>query len=50
MARKEDDKDLLGIWQDATGQGDDGLRKVMEAEIQRIHEEELPSFLNAESP
>jgi len=49
MARKEDDKDLLGIWQEATGQGDDGLRKVMETAIQRILEEELTSFLNAES-
>ena len=49
MARKEDDKDLLGIWQEASGQGEDGLRKVMETAIQRILEEELTSFLNAES-
>jgi putative transposase len=44
-----DDKDLLGIWQEATGEGDDGLRKVMETTIQRILEEELTSFLQAES-
>ena len=49
MARRKDDKDLLGIWQEATGHGDDGLRKVMETAIQRILEEELTSFLNAES-
>ncbi len=49
MARKEDDRDLLGIWQEASGQGEDGLRKVMETAIQRILEEELTSFLNAES-
>jgi putative transposase len=49
MARKEDDKDLLSIWQEATGQGDDGLRRVMEVAIQRILEEELTSFLQAET-
>ena len=49
MARRMDDKDLLGIWQEATGQGDDGLRKVMESAIQRILEEELTSFLQAEA-
>jgi len=49
MARREDDKDLLGIWQEATGQGDDGLRRVMESAIQRILEEELTSFLQAEA-
>ena len=49
MARRVDDKDLLGIWQEATGQGDDGLRKVMESAIQRIMEEELTSFLQAET-
>ncbi|MRR20868.1 IS256 family transposase [bacterium] len=49
MARREDDKDLLGIWQEATGQGDDGLRRVMETAVQRILEEELTSFLQAES-
>ena len=49
MARNVDDKDLLGIWQEATGQGDDGLRKVMESAIQRILEEELTSFLQAET-
>jgi putative transposase len=49
MARRMDDKDVLGIWQEATGQGDGGLRKVMGSAIQRILEEELRSFLNAES-
>ena len=49
MARREDDKDLLGIWQEATGQGDDGLRRIMESAIQRILEEELTSFLQAEA-
>jgi len=48
MARRGDDKDLMWIWQEATGQGDDGLRKVVEAVIQRILEEELTSFLKAE--
>ena len=50
MARREDDKDLLGIWQEATGQGDDGLRKVMETAIQRILEKELTSFLKCRIP
>lgn len=45
-----DDKDLLGIWQEATGQGDDGLRKVMETAIQRILEKELTSFLKCRIP
>ena len=49
MARSKDDKDLLGIWQEATGAGDDGLRRVMESAIQRILEEELTSFLQAET-
>lgn len=49
MARRMDDKDVLGIWQEAIGQGDGGLRKVMESAIQRILEEELRPFLNAES-
>lgn len=49
MARNVDDKDLLGICREATGQEDDGLRKVMESAIQRILEEELTLFLQAET-
>ena len=49
MARRDDDKDLLGIWQEATGTGEDGIRKVMETAVQKILEEELTSFLKAES-
>ena len=49
MARKMDDKELLGIWQEATGEGENGFRKVLEMAVQKILEEELTSFLKAEA-
>jgi len=48
MARSDDVKGLLGIWQEATGEGEDGLLKLMQNVVQRVLEEELAAFLQAE--
>jgi putative transposase len=48
MARNVDVKELLGIWQEATGEGEDGFLKVMQTVVQRVLEEELSAFLQAE--
>ena len=48
MARSEDVKGLLGIWQEATGEGEDGLLMLMQNVVQRVLEEELTAFLQAE--
>ena len=48
MARSDDVKGLLGIWQEATGEGEDGLLKLMQNVVQRVLEEELATFLQAE--
>ena len=48
MARGVDVKGLLGIWQEATGEGEDGLLKLMQDVVQRVLEEELAVFLQAE--
>jgi len=48
MARGDDVKGLLGIWQEATGEGEDGLLKLMQNVVQRVLEEELATFLQAE--
>jgi transposase-like protein len=48
MARGVDVKGLLGIWQEATGVGEDGLLKLMQDVVQRVLEEELAAFLQAE--
>lgn len=49
MARRGDGNELLGIWQEACGQGDDGLRRLAEHVVQRLLEEEMTVFLGAES-
>jgi putative transposase len=48
MARGEDVKGLLGIWQEATGEGEDGLLMLMQDVVQRVLEEELTAHLQAE--
>jgi len=48
MARSIDVKGLLGIWQEATGEGEDGLLMLMQNVVQRVLEEELTAFLLAE--
>jgi putative transposase len=48
MARGVDVKGLLGIWQEATGEGEDGLLKLMQDVVQRVLEEELTAHLQAE--
>ncbi len=48
MARSDDVKGLLGIWQEATGEGEDGLLKLMQHVVQRVLEEELTAYLQAE--
>ena len=49
MARGFDDTRLSGMWQEATGEGEDGLKKVMDAAVQRVSKEELTTYLQAES-
>jgi transposase-like protein len=48
MARGTDVKRLLGIWQEATGEGEDGFLKLMQDVVQRVLEEELTAYLQAE--
>ncbi len=48
MARGIDVKGLLGIWQEATGEGEDGLLMLMQNVVQRVLEEELTAHLQAE--
>jgi len=48
MARGVDVKGLLGIWQEATGEGEDGLLKLMQHVVQKVLEEELTAYLQAE--
>jgi len=48
MARGDDVKGLLGIWQEATGEGEDDLLKLMQHVVQKVLEEELTAYLQAE--
>jgi putative transposase len=48
MARKENDRGLLRIWQEASGSGEDGMMQLMQGVIQRVLSEELTSFLEAD--
>jgi len=49
MTRDGDDTGLLGIWQETTGKGEDGLLQVMQSVVQRVLDEELSAFLEAGS-
>lgn len=49
MARREDGRDLLALWQEAIGEADDPLRRLAEVMLQRLLEEEMSEFLGAAS-
>ena len=49
MARREQDTRLLDLWQEASEEGDDGIRRLLETVVQRVLDEELTAFLGAES-
>jgi len=49
MARREQDTKLLDLWQEASEEGDDGIRRLLETVVQRVLDEELTAFLGAES-
>jgi len=48
VARRQQDKDLLALWQEASGDGEDPLRRLAEALLQRLLEQEMAAFLGAE--
>ena len=47
MARRQQDKGLIALWQEACGDGDDPLRGLLEHMLQRLLEEEMTQFLGA---
>lgn len=47
VTRRTDGKDLLALWQEAIGEGDDPLRRLAELVLQRLLEEEMTEFLGA---
>ena len=48
MARKQDDRRMLEIWQEATGREEDGLKELLESILHRVLEEELTAFIGAD--
>jgi putative transposase len=48
MARRGEDRGWLALWQEASRQGEDGFRRVLEQLVQGILEEEMTAFLGAE--
>ena len=48
MARRDDGKGLLALWQEAIGEGEDPLRGLVEQVLEWVLEEELTQFLRAE--
>lgn len=48
MARKTQHTELLEVWQQATQEGDDGLRRIVQRVVQQTLEAELTSFLQAD--
>ena len=48
MARRGQDRGWLALWQEASRQGEDGFRRVVEQLVQGILEEEMTAFLGAE--
>jgi putative transposase len=49
MARQAEDTTLFGLWQEASEEGDDGIRRLLETVVQRVLGEEFTAFLRAES-
>lgn len=48
MARRDDGSSVLALWQEASGDGEDPLRRLAEVLLQRLLEEEMTAFLGAE--
>jgi len=49
MARRAQDTKAWALWQEASEDGDDGIRRLLETVVQRVLDEELTAFLGAES-
>jgi len=49
MARQAQDTKVLDVWQEASEEGGDGIRVLLETVVQRVLDEELTAFLGAES-
>jgi len=49
MARRSQDTGWFDLWQEASRDGGDGIRRLLETTIQRVLDEELTAFLGAES-
>lgn len=41
MTRRDDGKDLLALWQESSGDGEDPLRRLAEVLLQRLLEAEM---------
>ena len=48
MARRDDGKEMLALWQEAISDADDPLRRLAEVMLQRLLEEEMTQFVGAE--
>jgi putative transposase len=48
MARRLQDTKAWALWQEASEDGDDGIRRLLETTVQRVLDEELTAFLGAE--
>lgn len=49
MARKSKDSELRETWQQATAEGDDGMRALVQRVVQQVLEAEMASFLAVDS-
>ncbi len=47
MTGRTDGKDLLALWQEATGENDGPLQRLLKLMLQRLLEEEMTEFLGA---
>jgi putative transposase len=48
MARRDDGRALLALWQEAVGEGEDPLRGLLQQALQCVLEQEMTAFLRAE--
>ena len=49
MARKSNNSDLRGVWQEGAAAGGDGMRRMVERAVQQVLEAEMTAFVGAES-
>ena len=49
MARKSNNSELREVWQEATADGDDGMRRMVERVVQQVLEAEMTAFVGADS-